>query len=150
MKGTGILRKCAWAALLVLCVYGATLAYLIVRTPPDMDERFRPKPREPFSAQKWGTTRFGDPLRYKMANDLVRSGKLLGMGEAEVRSLLGAPTSEDRVAGELWIGYDLASQRQFPAGCFLLPSWLFMNSDTWLLEVRLKDEKLRTVKIRFT
>src|SRR5689334_181282 len=107
MTVRSMFRKCAGVALVVLCVYGGTVGYLIVRSPPDMDERFRPKPRETFSAQKWKTTTFGDPLRYKMANDLVRSGKLLGMGESEVRSLLGAPSSEDHDAGELWIGYDL-------------------------------------------
>lgn len=150
MMGNSTFRTCAGAALLVLSLYCITLGYFITRTPQDMDEQFRPKPREAFSAQKWRTTRFGDPIRYKMANDLVNSGKLLGMAASEVKSLLGTPTSEDYVSGELWIGYDLVSQKQFPAGCLLLPSFLFMNSDTWLLEVRVRGEKVTAVKIRFT
>src|SRR6266853_4187302 len=117
-------------------LYVLTVLILIVRTPVEMENWFRPRPCEPFSKALWDSTRFGDPPRYKMANDLVRSGCLMGKSEREVRELLGQPSSEDRSGTEVRVGYDLIAQRRFPARCFLLPSFLFLNMDTWLLEIQ--------------
>ncbi len=85
-----------------------------------------------------------------MANDLVRSRQLFGKTEREVRSLLGAPHSEDRSGTRVLLGYDLVHQRQFPAKCFLLPSCLLINVDTWLLEIDLDKGRVRATRIRFT
>lgn len=130
--------------------YAAAIVALTVRPPSHLEEWFRPKPCKPFSKTLWDSTRFGDPDRYKMANDLVRSGKILGMAEPEAHAMLGPTSSEDHIETEIWLGYDLVPQRQFPAKCWLLPSYLFFNTDTWLLEIRLERGKVKAARIRST
>ena len=131
-------------------LYGLTLMVLLIWTPPGIEEWCRPRARKPFSAVAWRSSRFGAPERYKMANDLVRSGRLLGKTGQEVKALLGQESSGDYLDTRAFIGYDLVSQRQFPAKCFLLPSFLFLNTDSWLLEVELEQGTVTRVKIRHT
>ncbi len=134
----------------LLLTYALTIVVLVIHPPAELGEWFRPRPRKPFSKLLWTATRFGDADRYKMANDLVHSKLLIGKTEGEVRALLGAPHSEDHIREEIWLGYDLVPQRSFPSRCFLLPGFLFMNSDTWLLEIRCEKGRARHVKVRFT
>jgi hypothetical protein len=114
-----------------------------------MDDRFRPTPCQTFSKVEWEQTRFGDPERYKMANGIVSSGKLLGMDEEGVRSLLGDPMVEQTPRGR-FLMYELTPQRTFPSKSFLLPNSLFMNIDTWMLEIRCESGKVKGVRIRST
>jgi hypothetical protein len=146
-------RISALAGLLVFglaLLYGLVVVALLVHTPAGIEKWFRPKPRKPFSTVAWQASRFGDPDRYKMANDLVRSRRLVGRTEQAVRDLLGPESSQDQIGARTLIGYDLVPQRQFPARCFLLPSFLFLNTDTWLLEVELDHGTVTRVTIRFT
>ena len=140
-----------------LTLFGLALAYslilclLIVRGPTaEMEELFRPRPREPFSRTAWQSTRFGDADRFRMANDLVRSGRLLGMTQQEVEGLLGKGSALDELGGRILLGYDLVPQRQFPAKCVVLPGFLFWNTDTWLLEVEISGGHVKQVRIRGT
>jgi hypothetical protein len=150
MKLTRMLAITGLVCLGLAVAYALIVLVLLVRTPVGMEEWFRPKARRPFSEAAWRATKFGDPDRYRMANDLVRSGRLLGKTAREVKELLGQQSSEDHLGTKTLIGYDLVSQRQFPAKCFLLPSFLFLNTDTWLLEVEAEHGKVKRVKIRFT
>jgi hypothetical protein len=131
--------------------YGLVLCCLIVRGPtPEMEEWFRPRPREPFSTAAWQASRFGDPARFKMANDLVRSGRLRGMTQEQLETLLGKETSRDELGSRVLVGYDLVPQKQFPAKCIILPRFLFWNTDTWLLEVEIGGGHVEQVRIRGT
>jgi len=85
-----------------------------------------------------------------MANDLVRSGRLLGMAQQEVEVLLGKRTTQDELGSRILLGYDLVPQRQFPAKCLILPRFLFWNTDTWLLEVEIGGGRVKQVRIRGT
>ena len=123
------------------------VGFLILEHPPDMDERFRPTPRISFSEERWKQTRFGVPDRYKMANDLLCSRKLIGATPDQVRKLLGEPKYEEPVQGVILLNYDLIHQSVFPAKGFLLPRFLFMNTDTWLLEIRCTNGRVVTAKI---
>jgi hypothetical protein len=134
----------------LIVVYLGLLIVLIVWHPAEMDEWFRPRSCMAFSKMRWASTKFGDVDRYRMANDLVRSRLLLSLSEAEVRALLGEPTGVDQVGDVRWLGYELVHQRHFPAKCFLVPSFLFMNTDTWLLQVRCEKGRVKAVGIRFT
>jgi hypothetical protein len=62
-------------------VYAASVLVLMFWTPVRLEEWFRPRPCKAFSTLAWKSTRFGDPERYKMANELVRTGRLLGKSE---------------------------------------------------------------------
>ncbi len=90
------------------------------------------------------------PERYMMANDLIASGKLLGTPEKDIRALLGEPASEDRIGSKLLLGFELVSQRQFPTKPWFLPNVLFLNTDTWLLEVTISEGKAVKATIRHT
>ena len=137
-------------SLALVFAYGLTIFVLLARTPVELEEWLRPRTRKPFSELAWRSTRFGDPDRYKMANDLVWSRRLLGKTEQQVKELLGQQSSEDHLNMRTLIGYDLVSQRQFPANCFCLPSFLFLNTDTWLLEIEVEHRTVKRVKIRST
>jgi hypothetical protein len=150
MRLRRILTTCGLICVGLVLLYGVVVLFLIVQTPVGIEEWFRPRPRKPFSKEAWQLTRFGDSDRYRMANDLVSSRRLLGKTEQEAREMLGKASSEDHLDASLLIGYDLVSQRQFPAKCCLLPSFLFLNSDTWLLEVEIKGGAVKGAKIRFT
>jgi hypothetical protein len=143
-------RSLLLAGLGLILAYGLAVLVLAVHTPADFDQWFRPAPRIPFSKAQWDSSHFGDVQRYKLANGLVSSAMLIGKTEAEARDLLGEPSSEDRVNGEVLLGYDLIAQTRFPARCRFLPSFLFFNTDTWLLEVRCAEGRVQTVKIRST
>ena len=105
---------------------------------------------KPFSSAAWQSTRFGDADRFKMANDLVRSGRLLGMMQQDVEQLLGRGSSQDELGSRILIGYDLVPQKQFPAKCIILPKFLFWNTDTWLLEVEIAGGHVKRAWIRGT
>jgi hypothetical protein len=132
----------------MLYILGVLL--LLAWAPPELEVWFRPRSHKPFSEAAWHSTRSGEPDRYKMANDLLRSKLLLGKTEREVRNLLGSPTSQDPDGADMVIGYDLISQRRFPSGCALLPSSLFLNTDTWLLELQCERGRVIAVRIRST
>lgn len=134
----------------LLFAYCTLLAILVIWHPGQMDNWFRPQVSEQFVLATWNSSKFGDPHKYKMANSLVRSGRLKGMPEAEVRSLLGQPSSVDTIGGFTLIGYDLVPQRNFPARCCLLPKSLFMNTDTWLLEIQCQAGRVTATRIRST
>jgi hypothetical protein len=134
----------------LVLAYFLALVLLVLWCPPQMDEWFRPRSRKPFSEPAWRSTSFGDPDRYRLANDLVRSGLLLSRTQEEVRLLLGKPTLEGVVGSELRLGYELTPQRQFPAGCVLLPRSLFINADTWALELRFVNGRVTIARIRYT
>jgi hypothetical protein len=85
-----------------------------------------------------------------MANDLVESGKLVGASRQTVEALLGQPMYDWTSEGYTWMHYDLVHQSVFPAGSFFLPKFLFMNVDTWALDVGFKGEHVVKVEIRST
>jgi hypothetical protein len=132
-------------------LYTLALCFLIVRGPTaEIEEWFRPRPRKPFVSAAWQSTQFGDADRFKMANDLVRSGRLLGVTQKDVEVLLGRANSQNNLGSRILIGYDLVPQRQFPAKCIILPNFLFWNTDTWLLEVEIVGGYVERAGIRGT
>jgi hypothetical protein len=131
-------------------IYGFIVLALIVWAPPDLENWFRPRLGEPFSKALWDSTRFGDARRYRMADNLVRARHLIGKSEQDVRDLLGKPSSEDHHGMEILIGYNLVSQKDLPARCKFLPDFLFLNMETWLLEIQVEDGVVKAVRIRFT
>lgn len=144
-------RIVLWLALLSLVVgvlYGVIVLLLMIVHPPGLENLCRPIVVQGFSRSLWASSSFGQRDRYGMANDLLRTGALLDKNEAAVTGLLGPPTSVDRSGPTLRLGYDLVPQKTFPARCTLLPSFLFWNTDTWLLEVVLNNGVVRTVRIR--
>ena len=142
-KWTGI----AVILILVSFFYVACMAVFVLSGGGNMDERFRPRSHMPFSQDAWRRSHFGEPSRYKMANDLLDSRKLLGLSESAVRELLGKASSEYYNQGSHFLGYELIHQRAFPATCFPLPRSFFMNTDTWLLEIRFLNGRVISARI---
>jgi hypothetical protein len=138
------------SAAAVALLYGVVILVLLVWSPPGFEAFFRPRASKPFSQTVWQTSRFGDRDRLTMANDLVKSQLLLGKTEEEVRTLLGKPSAEDSNGAAIFISYDLVPRRSFPASCALLPSFLFLNTDTWLLEIHCERGKVEETRIRST
>lgn len=85
-----------------------------------------------------------------MANQLVRSRTLIGTSENDLRKLLGKPDWEYAVGSAMRLSYDLVPQRSFPARSAFLPTRLFLNTDTWALQVECKTGTVVMVKIRST
>jgi hypothetical protein len=85
-----------------------------------------------------------------MANDLLATRRLLGRSRAEIIALLGEPAWEEPRGTETTLNYELVAQRDFPAKCFLLPSFLFLNFEMWLLEIDCRNGRVRSAKIRRT
>lgn len=131
-------------------LYLIGIVVLVFWMPADLEVWFRPKQQMKFTTASWKRTDFGDANRYAMANSLVRTQELHGKTESEIRDLLGEPTSIDHVGSETWLGYDLVPRRAYPAKSVFLPSFLFYNTDTWLLEIRMDKGKVKVVRIRFT
>lgn len=118
-------------------------------SPPEMDEWFHPRTWTEFSQANWrSSTR--DVNRYRMANGLIRSKRLQSATRQDVVELLGPPTFEKFSDGRGQLDYELVSQRELPAKCLLLPSHLFVNTDTWKLEIRFDNGRVKTAKIRPT
>ena len=115
-----------------------------------MDDWFRPRSRKPFSSSEWANSAFGDIARYRMANDLVQSKRLVYASESDLRSLLGRPGIEETNGTVKRLCYDLTSQRVMPAKCLLIPYYLFFNTDTWELEVQCENGKVKKARIRST
>jgi len=138
----------AGAAVVVL--YLGWVVWVFQWTPEQLNDHFRPKESVAFSKAAWLKTKFGNLTRYEMANDLVRSRRLIGATAESVRDLLGPPLYEDSAEGSTCLHYDLVHQRAAPAKCLLLPRFLFWNIDTWALDVQCRDGRVTFVKIRET
>lgn len=130
--------------------YLACLGVLMATCPPEMDEWFHPRIWVEFSQEKWRSASLSDRDRYRMANGLIRSKRLHFTTRREVIDLLGPPTFEKFADGRGRLAYELASQRELPAKCVLLPSHLFMNTDSWELEIRFENDRVESVRIRPT
>lgn len=134
----------------LLLSYAVLVGLLEVSGPAWLEDFCRPRGATAFSSDEWAKTRSGNSARYRMANDVVRSGVLMGLSQQEVPRLLGEPDRTYPVDSSTALGYDLASQHEFPSGCVLLPSNLFFNTETWLLEVRCHSGRVVAVRIRHT
>ncbi len=144
------LRVLVAVAVLLVGGYGLLLLALVLAGPAEVDEWLRPRPRMRFSESEWKRTRFGDAERYKMANDLVSSKRLLRSAESEVIVFLGHPDWRQTVGPITFFNYELTHQSKFPSGCIILPSFLFFNTDTWLLEVQCVEGHVVKAGIRHT
>lgn len=140
----------AGGLLLVSAAYSLAVTYLLFVSPPELEARFRSKLSMPFDAQEWEQSSFGDIKRYALANGLVFSRKIIGKTEAEVRAMLGQTDSEYNDGNALFLGFELIAQKQMPAKSCLLPAVLFLNTDTWLLEVKLVNGQVVSVRIIHT
>src|SRR2546430_2727702 len=117
---------------IVVMIYAGALLVLQFWVPVPMDDWFRPRQHKPFSKETWGSSGFGDSIRYEMANDLLRSRQLLGKTKDDLKALLGDPKWEQTVGSSTILGYDLVPQISYPARCPLLPSKVFFNIETWV------------------
>lgn len=135
-------------ALVAACCCG--LWFSLTYSNSHLDEWFRPKDRARFVQAEWAKSRFGQTVRYAMANDLVSSGALTGVDEGKVLRLLGSPDRRYRGAIGQVLTWDLVSQDALPAGSWFLPKRLFMNVDSWALDVEFLNGRTRSARIRST
>ncbi len=135
---------------LVLLYIAATLIIIPVYFPTQIEECCRPRERQSFRKEVWQKSAFGDLGRYRMANDIVASRRLVAMSERQIEELLGEPDRKWSRADRTMVAFELVAQRQRPASCALLPKHLFFNIETWALVIELKAGTVVRCTIRST
>jgi hypothetical protein len=102
---------------------------------------FRPTIHIPFTRGAWQSA--NDVQRYALANDLVRTGLLVGGSENLALDFLGPPAIRERREDLVILYYTLVKQTELPAKSCLFPGRL-ASIETWGLKVdvykgRVKD-----------
>ena len=115
---------------------------------PWLEQCFRPRARTKFTAEGWHSSRFGEPVRYEMANDLLHSGKLKGMKTDEIATLLGPADRWARRDSQTNLLFDLCRQKDLPARSTIFPARFFWNIESWVLEIECDQGRAKSVKIR--
>jgi hypothetical protein len=136
----------ASVALLVCCI-GVTLVISPVAS-TRTEELFRPRVRQTFTTEAWKIATPGDGKRYKMANDLVRTGRLKKLDYDSVIKLLGEPGIRETNGEVIFLSFGLARQHLYPSRGFFLPRSYFLNVDSWVLEIELRRDKVVSTSIR--
>jgi hypothetical protein len=108
----------------------------------------RPRQRVPFDVKKWLSAETDATVRYMMANDLVATRLLRELPVGELYRLLGPPEFADTRVNSRVLYYKLASQKKLPAKSRFYPN-RFANFDTWYLEVEIRHERVRGLRIRY-
>lgn len=95
-------------------------------------------------------SKFGGPERFRMANYLVRKGILQGLTQQTVIDMLGLP---DRVWTQddvVYLAFELCPQSAFPARSKVFPGFVFLNIDSWALEIVIQRSKVAQVRVKGT
>lgn len=108
---------------------------------PTLQARFRPRPNMDFDADRWKSATFESGLRYPMAEDLARTGRLLGLDRESLLSILGPANRHQTNGNQITFFYELASQSMYPSRTWFLP-WIFSNTESWVLQITLTDGKV--------
>jgi hypothetical protein len=146
----------------IVLVVSLAIAYTLnfFLTPLLVGERlelyFRPHFGSKFDSEVWRLTgpkswKPGGPhygSRYEMVDDLLGSGRVVGMAEDSLLTMLGTPELADSKAGEKRLFYVLGDQRTYPARSIWFPGW-FANLDRWMLQVELRDGKACSARVFF-
>lgn len=113
-----------------------------------LEEFFRPRGEMAFDSAAWRETSPAAGKRYEMTDDLLASGRLLGLTETQVKALLGEPNSTGDEEGEKVLVYHLAKQRDYPAKSLWFPGF-FPNHEAWMLAVRVRNGSAQSAKVFF-
>lgn len=113
-----------------------------------LEEFFRPRGEMAFDSPTWRESSIAAGKRYEMTDDLLDSGRLIGLTETQVKVLLGEPNSMGDEDDERVLVYHLAKQRDYPAKSLWFPRF-FPNHEAWMLAVRVRNGSAQSAKVFF-
>jgi hypothetical protein len=114
-----------------------------------LEERCRPLGKLKFNSGIWKQATPSSGKRFEMVDDLLAAVTLINLDTNQVENLLGEPDIVSDQQGEIQFVYVLGDQRKYPARSIWFPC-LFANLDRWMLEVRLRNEKVYFARVFFT
>ncbi len=132
----------------LIYVINYVAGWLIIGT-PRLERVCRPKCAVPFDSERWKSATFHSGLRYPMAQHLLNSKSLEGLTVEQVLNRLGLPSARSQTSSGEILCYELAPQYKYPAESWLYP-WLFVNVESWVLHIEVKNGVVVGVDIHGT